>query len=89
MGVNDDPARWHRSFWALVQALLALGLLSIGGLGVAKIFGNFSGALMALPTMLLTVAWLKIVKKDGNYMLCNFVAKDCMPSGIEEEMSEK
>ena len=45
--------------------------------------------LMALPTMLLTVAWLKIVKKDGNYMLCNFVAKDCMPSGIEEEMSEK
>ena len=61
MGVNDDPARWHRSFWALVQALLALGLLSIGGLGVAKIFGNFSGALMALPSILLTICWLKII----------------------------
>lgn len=89
MGVNDDPARWHRSFWALVQALLALGLLSIGGLGVAKIFGNFSGALMALPTMLLTVAWLKIVKKDGHYMLCNFVEKECLPSGLDEEAKAK
>ena len=86
MGVNDDPARWHRSFWALVQALLALGLLSIGGLGVAKIFGNFSGALMALPSILLTICWLKIIKRDGNYLLCNYVEPECHGiSMIEEE----
>ena len=56
---------------------------------MAKIFGNFSGALMALPTMLLTVAWLKIVKKDGHYMLCNFVEKECLPSGLDEEAKAK
>lgn len=86
MGVNDDPARWHRSFWALVQALLALGLLSIGGLGVAKIFGNFSGALMALPVLLLTICWLKIIKRDGHYLLCNFVERECPPPSQQEEM---
>ena len=85
MGVDDDPARWHRSFWALVQALLALGLLSIGGLGVAKIFGNFSGALMALPVLLLTICWLKIIKRDGHYLLCNFVATECPPPSLLEE----
>ena len=87
LGVNDDPARWHRSFWAGVQALLALGLLSIGGLGVAKIFGNFSGALMALPVILLTWAWLRIIRKDGQYMLCNFIAHDCSPFGVDEDGS--
>lgn len=69
LGVNDDPARWHRSFWALVQALLALGLLSIGGLGVAKVFGNFSGALMALPVLLLTASWLRIIRDEGDFAL--------------------
>ena len=70
----------------LLSGALALGLLSIGGLGVAKIFGNFSGALMALPSILLTICWLKIIKRDGNYLLCNYVEPECHGiSMIEEE----
>ena len=89
MSIYDDPARWHRSLWALVQALLALGLLSIGGLGVAKVFGNFSGALTVLPSLLLTLAWLKIIRKDGSYLLCNYVVKECKPSGMAAEFEAK
>ncbi|MBQ7456575.1 MAG: BCCT family transporter [Desulfovibrio sp.] len=73
LGVNDDPARWHRSFWALAQALLAVGLLAIGGLNVAKQFGNFSGALMALPVLLLTWSWLKIVRYEKGYLLRHYM----------------
>lgn len=86
MGIFDDPARWQRVFWAFVQAMLGLGLLSIGGIGVAKIFGNFSGALMALPVILLTLAWLKIIKTDGRYLLYKFVPKI---EFSEEELKEK
>lgn len=87
IGINDDPARWHRTFWAVVQTLLALGLLSIGGLGVAKIFGNFAGAFMVLPTMLVTISWLKIIKRDGHYLLCNYVNTECFsPSPLEDEL---
>ena len=50
MPVDADPHRYHCTFWAVAQGLLALGLLAMGGLEVAKIFGNFSGALMALPS---------------------------------------
>ena len=68
IGVNDDPARWHRSFWALAQTLLACGLLAIGGLGVAKQFGNFSGALMALPVVLLALSWFRIIRDDRDLL---------------------
>ncbi len=85
IGVDDDPARWHRTIWAIIQAVLAFGLLSIGGLNVAKQFGNFSGALMALPVLLLAFAWLRIIRRDGLYMLCNFTDKDCTPTGFYDE----
>ena len=88
MTIYDDPARWHRSLWALVQALLALGLLSIGGLGVAKVFGNFSGALTVLPSLLLTMAWIKIIMKDGSHLLCNYVDRTCKPSGMDQEFAK-
>ena len=55
---------------------LALGLLAMGGLEVAKIFGNFSGALMALPSLLLTACWLKIIREDGKDLLHTYRAKD-------------
>ncbi len=53
---------------------------------MAKIFGNFSGALMALPVLLLTICWLKIIKRDGHYLLCNFVERECPPPSQQEEM---
>lgn len=74
--VDADPHRYHCTFWAVAQGLLALGLLAMGGLEVAKIFGNFSGALMALPSLLLTACWLKIIREDGKDLLHTYRAKD-------------
>ena len=76
MPVDADPHRYHCTFWAVAQGLLALGLLAMGGLEVAKIFGNFSGALMALPSLLLTACWLKIIREDGKDLLHTYRAKD-------------
>lgn len=75
MPAGSDPHRLHRLFWAIAQGTLALGLLTVGGLNVAKIFGNFSGALMALPVIVLTLAWLKIIREDGKGLLMQ-VKKD-------------
>ena len=83
LGVNDDPARWHRSFWALAQTLLACGLLSIGGLGVAKQFGNFSGALMALPVVLLAWSWFRIIARDRD-LLRKYRVRDDEPVPEEQ-----
>ena len=33
---GEDPARWHRSFWAVALAILPLTLMYIGGLRVAQ-----------------------------------------------------
>ena len=76
MPTDSDPHRYHCTFWAVAQGLLALGLLAMGGLEVAKIFGNFSGALMALPSLLLTACWLKIIREDGRHLLLTQVKKD-------------
>ena len=76
MPADADPHRYHCTFWAVAQGLLALGLLAMGGLEVAKIFGNFSGALMALPSLLLTACWLKIIREDGKDLLHTYRAKD-------------
>lgn len=80
MPYGCDPERKHRTFWAMAQGTLALGLLAIGGLEVAKIFGNFSGALMALPVLLLTACWLKIVRQDGERMLAHYTRRSALPA---------
>lgn len=73
---GGDPHRLHSTFWAGVQGLLALGLLSVGGLGFAKIFGNFSGALMSLPILMLVICWFRALREDGDYMLKHHVQRD-------------
>ncbi|MDE7065189.1 MAG: BCCT family transporter [Desulfovibrionaceae bacterium] len=70
---SSEPHRVHRTFWCVVQCLLAMGLLCMGGLGVAKMFGNFSGALMALPVLLLVICWFRIISRKGAYMLRHHV----------------
>ncbi|MDO5537408.1 MAG: BCCT family transporter [Desulfovibrionaceae bacterium] len=70
---DSEPHRVHRTFWCVAQCLLAFGLLSMGGLGVAKMFGNFSGALMVLPVLLLVACWFRILSEKGAYMLRHHV----------------
>ncbi len=71
-----EPHRLHSTFWALAQGVFALGLLAVGALDFAKIFGNFSGALMALPIAMLTACWFVAIRYDGKYMLKHHVLKD-------------
>lgn len=70
---DAEPHRVHRTFWCIAQCMLALGLLSMGGLGVAKMFGNFSGALMVLPVLLLVACWFRILSRKGSYLLRHHV----------------
>ena len=70
---DAEPHRVHRTFWCVAQCVLALGLLSMGGLGVAKMFGNFSGALMVLPVLLLVGCWFRILSRQGVYLLRHHV----------------
>lgn len=37
LGIGDDPARWHRVFWAFTLGLLPIALMYIGGLKTLKI----------------------------------------------------
>ncbi len=57
-----DPSLFSRFFWAVIQGGLALAVISLGGFGAAKIFGNFSGALMLLPIAFAVIAWFKFIK---------------------------
>ena len=56
----------------------------MGGLGVAKMFGNFSGALMVLPVLLVTGSWLVILKQEGGFAL-----KYCSKKTPEEEIAKQ
>jgi BCCT family betaine/carnitine transporter len=61
---GEDPSRGHRLFWALLQGALGIAVISMGGLGTVKIFGNFAGALMLIPILILIIAWFKMLKEE-------------------------
>ena len=52
LGIGDDPARWHRLFWAIVLGLLPVALMAVNG-GVRVIM---SAVLVAsLPLLVIAV----------------------------------
>ncbi len=66
---DTEPEKFHRTLWCVLICSLALGLISIGGLGVAKMFGNFSGAIMLIPCLLVVACWFHILRTEGGYAL--------------------
>lgn len=82
---DAEPDKWHRTFWCLALCLLALGLISMGGLGVARMFGNFSGALMVIPILLVTACWIKILRDEGGWALKYHQAPKPEESVTEDE----
>lgn len=60
--VGAEPSLIARFFWAILQAALALAILSLGGLAVVKIFANFAGALMLAPIIIAIIAWFKFIR---------------------------
>lgn len=61
---SEDPSRGHRLYWALLQAGLAVALLMLGGLGSAKVFGIFAGALMVFPIILVVISWFIMLRNE-------------------------
>jgi BCCT family betaine/carnitine transporter len=59
-----DPSLFSRFFWAILQAGLALAVISLEGLGAAKIFANFAGALMLLPIGFAVFSWFIFIRSD-------------------------
>jgi BCCT family betaine/carnitine transporter len=61
---SEDPARWHRTFWAFALAVLPLTLMYIGGLRVAQT----AVLVVSLPILVTgafaTVALLLSLKRD-------------------------
>ena len=72
--VGAEPTRGACFFWALVQGVLALTVISLGGMGAAKIFGNFSGAFMLVPICF------------AMFTLYKFVSEHDM---VKEELNER
>ncbi len=48
---GDDPARWHRVFWAVALAVLPLTLMFIGGLKVLQT----AALVVSLPILIVGV----------------------------------
>ena len=52
LGVGENPARWHRLFWALILGLLPVFMMFVGGLDIIR-----SGVLVvSLPLLIVGVA---------------------------------
>ena len=52
LGVGENPARWHRLFWALILGLLPIFMMFVGGLDIIR-----SGVLVvSLPLLIVGVA---------------------------------
>ncbi len=76
IGIHDDPHKLNLVMWVVVVALLAMGSLSIGGLQIAKMLGNFSGMFICIPILLMAYSWLKILKQDGKELLEKWAVKE-------------
>ena len=61
---GEDPARWHRVFWAFALAFLPLTLISVGGLKALQT----SSIVLALPVtvvlIIMIISFIKELKKD-------------------------
>ena len=61
---EEDPPRWHRSFWACTLAVLPLTLMYIGGLKVAQTAVLVASLPILLTGAVSTVALILSLRKD-------------------------
>jgi len=62
---GEDPARWHRLFWAAVLGLLPVGLMFIGGLKVVQSAVLLAGLPIAIAGLFMVQSLLKWLKEDA------------------------
>lgn len=61
---SEDPARWHRSFWAVALAILPIALMYIGGIKVAQTSVLIVSLPILLTGVLSTWALVLSLKRD-------------------------
>jgi BCCT family betaine/carnitine transporter len=68
---EQEPARWHRLLWGVVQAVLAISLLLIGGLKVVQTSTVFVSVPVIIMYVLLAASLIKWLKKDHAHMVAD------------------
>ncbi|WP_209123586.1 BCCT family transporter [Alkalihalobacillus sp. BA299] len=61
---DQEPARWHRFFWALVLATVAISLLYGGGLSTLQTLSVITSFPVVFILILMTVSFIKWIKED-------------------------
>lgn len=63
--VGDDPARWHRVFWAFALGLLPIALMFIGGLKIMQVTLLIVSAPILVVGVIMSVSLVKSLKAGG------------------------
>ena len=64
LDVREEPARWHRLFWAFALALLPIGLMVVGGLNSLKTAALISALPLLLVFGLMAWALVRSLRED-------------------------
>jgi BCCT family betaine/carnitine transporter len=87
---DEQPARWHRVFWALVLAVVAVGLLAVGGLSTVQT-STIVVALPLIPVLfILVLSSLRWLEEDyGHIVGKKVLAIDYQPKGTLDNIPKK
>jgi BCCT family betaine/carnitine transporter len=65
LAAGDDPARWHRVFWAFALGLLPITLMFIGGLKVMQVILLVVSAPILIVGIVMSVALVKSLQANA------------------------
>ena len=83
-----DPPRGNRLYWAVVQGLMGLAYMMIGGLTAARVLGSYAGFLLVFLVLIAYAAWYKYAAEyKRKYMPASFVLPnfDAEPAGMNNQ----
>ncbi len=63
--IGDEPARWHRVFWAFALGLLPIALIFIGGLKIMQVSLLIVSAPILIVGVIMSVALVKSLRAAG------------------------
>lgn len=61
---GDDPARWHRVFWAFAFGLMPIALMYIGGLRVMQVIVLIASLPILIIGVFMSISLVKTLKAD-------------------------
>ena len=67
LGTGDEPALWHRLFWAAILGLMAFALMAIGGLKVVQTSAVLAALPMAVVFLLMLFSLHRWLKEDHGH----------------------